>query len=291
LSTHKLIPEAEHLWMANRTADELAEYMTTAVGILRQAGFAPTGITQPCFFKGDRPSYDRAVLEAVRTQDSTPAGTVGFYFIDFEPGVPPVPPHPVTLLDRQKSEAVISILAYADDYFWNMQYPDPPGYLEMADELITADGQSGRLVGLMRGGAWATFCPHWQSLYSNGSRQGLAGLDEVAARLERNYGGRMLWMTNGEMAHYRAAEEACRITALSNRSIQIDSAFGCPDFTLKLQSPALVSRVELAAPGGAVQTLAPDTGGSLLSPASWRQTGEGLTVCFDLQRGVQVLSF
>ena len=295
LNTHQLIPQAEHLWMAERTQAELAEYMTTAVDILRQAGFAPTGITQPCFFTGDRASYDRAVLEAVRPDGGAAAGTAAFYFIDFEPGVPPVPPHPVTLLDRQKGEAVVSILAYADDYFWNLQYPEPPGYLEMADELITADGQAGRLVELMRGGAWATFCTHWQSLYSNGSRQGLAGLDEVARRLEQKYGERMLWMTNGEMARYRAAEEACRFTPLADGAIHLNSAFDCPNFTLTLQAPVFaeerIKRVELTSPTRAVQTLSPDPGGGLLSPASWRQAGERLTVCFDLKRGIQVLNF
>jgi len=314
LKTHHLIPEAEHLWMAKRTQAELAEYMSTAVDLLRQAGFAPTGITQPCFFKGDRPAYDRAVLAAVRLDGGNPlesggdpAGTVAFYFIDFNPDVPPVPPHPVVLLDREKGEAVVSMLAYADDYFWNLQYPHPlncESYLQMADELITADGQAGRLVELIRGGAWATFCTHWQSLYSNGSRQGLAGLDEVAARLVRTFGARLMWMTNSEMARYRAAEEACQTTVLSGDAAQLDSAFDCPNFTLTLQypkkrgpSPALaaqrVSRVELVTPSGAVQTLAPDPrdADNLISPAAWRQTGERLTVCFDVRRGVQVLRF
>jgi len=40
-----------------------------------------------------------------------------------------------------------------------------------------------------------------------------------------------------------------------------------------------------------VEFLAPDTGDGLLSPAAWRQAGERLTVCFDLQRGIQVLNF
>ena len=296
LKTHQLIPEPEHIWMASRTQAELSEYMSTAVDLLRQAGFAPTGITQPCYFKGDRSAYDRAVLEAIRPQGGSPAGTTAFYFIDFCPDKAPVPPHPVALLDRDRGEAVVSILAYADDYFWNSQYPNPPGYQQMANELITADGQAGRLVELMRAGAWATFCTHWQSQYSNGSRQGLAGLEEVAKRLASIFGPRLLWMTNGEMARYRAAEEALRTTWLDGRTLQLDSAFACPDFTLTLLSPDFAKKsaeqVKLTAAQGAIQTLqraAKSDGGGLIAPGSWQPDGERITACFDLKRGVQTL--
>ncbi|MBE3038091.1 MAG: hypothetical protein IMZ62_04690 [Chloroflexi bacterium] len=323
LHTHQLIPEAEHIWMADRTQAELAEYMSTAVDLLRQAGFAPTGITQPVFFKGNRAAYDQAVLESIRPNggdprsspsqfegsEGDPQGLVTFYFVDFSLGDPPVPPHPVVLLDREKGEAVVNILDYADDFFWHTQYPSDISGAQRADKLITADGQAGRLVELMRSGAWATFVTHWQSLYSNGSRQGLAGLDEVAERLARTFGSRLMWVTNSQIARYRAAEEACQFTPLGNRAIQLDSAFGCPDFTLTLQYPKKrvpspdfaeerVKRVELATPSGAVQTLAPDPGAgdNLISPAAWRQApglegqvGDRITVCFDLKRGIQVL--
>ncbi|MGD0005317.1 MAG: hypothetical protein ABSE06_13935 [Anaerolineaceae bacterium] len=298
LKTRHLLPEPEHIWMAGRNRAELSDYMGTAVGLLRQAGFTPTGITQPCYFKGDRPSYDQAVLEAIRPPGGDPAGTAAFYFIDFCPDKAPVPPHPVVLLNRERGEAVVSMLAYADDYFWNSQYPNPPGVVEMADELITTDGKAGRLVELMQAGAWATFCTHWQSQYSNGSRQGLAGLEEVARRLANTFGARLLWMTNGEMARYRAAEEALRTTWLDECTLQLDSAFACPDFTLTLSVQALagpgqaVKRVELASGQGAIVALrraATGAGDGLMAPGSWQPDGERLTVCFDLQRGMQAL--
>ena len=68
--------------MNSRSRAELSEYMSTAVGLLRQAGFAPTGITQPVTFKGDRPAYNQATLEAIRPPAGDPNGTVAFYFID-----------------------------------------------------------------------------------------------------------------------------------------------------------------------------------------------------------------
>jgi hypothetical protein len=295
LKTHQLLEEPEHLWMNSRTQAELSEYMSAATALLRQAGFAPSGVTQPVTFKGDRPSYDQAVLEAIRSPQADggdPVETVTFYFIDFWPDKPPVPPHPVTLLDRERGEAVVSILAYADDFFWNSQYPNQPGYLQMADELISADGQSGRLVELMRSGAWATFCTHWQSQYSNGSRQGLAGLEEVAQRLVNTFGPRLLWMTNSAIARYRAAEEALQTTWLDEHTLQLDSAFTCPDFTFTLSTPQPVEQVELTSPRGDVVTLqgTPASSG-LMAPGTWQADGEGVTVCFDLKRGVQTLKF
>ena len=299
LNTHQLLPMSEQSWMDERNEAELITYMRTAVNLLRRAGFAPSGVTQPVTFKGDRAAYAKAVLEAIRPPGANPEGTVAFYFIDFEAALPPVPPHPVVLLDREKGDAVVSILCYSDDFFWNTQYPYDPAHAHGADDLITADGQAGRLAELIRGGAWATFVSHWQSLYSNGTRQGLAELDKTADRLARTFGERLMWMTNSEIARYRAAEEACRITLLDSGAIQLDSAFDCPNFTLTLQSPHQPStlKVELIPPSGLSLPLSRETEtDGLLSSSAWRitsgldgQAGDGVTVCFDLSRGIQTL--
>ena len=216
-----------------------------------------------------------------------------FYFVDFHADGPPVPPHPVVVLDREKSEAVVSILTYANDYFWQTQYPSDIDYRQRADQFITADGQAGRLVDLVRSGAWGVFVTHWQSLYSNGARQGLAGLDEVAARLARTFGPRLLWMTNGQIARYRAAEEACQITPMAGNAIRLDSPFACSDFTLTLQFPDFVGDrvrgVELAGQGNAQSLTREPVHDGQLMPGFWRQDGDCITVCFDLDRGVQTL--
>ncbi|MCX6048549.1 MAG: hypothetical protein NT075_25880, partial [Chloroflexi bacterium] len=274
LRTHTLIPEAaEHIWMADRTQAELTEYMRTSVDILRQADFAPTGITQPCYFNGDRAAYAQAVLGALRPDAKDPDGTVVFYFVDFLPEDPPLPPSPVVVLDRDKGEAVVSILCNANDYFWNTQYASGINATQAADKFITADGQAGRLVDLIRGDAWAVLVTHWQSLYSNGSRQGLAGLDEVASRLARTYGPRLLWMTNSQIARYRVAEESTQITLLDGETIQLDATFACPDFTFTLQSPTFgadhINGVELVQPGNAHALVWDATSDGQMPSTSW----------------------
>jgi len=299
LRTHQLIPEAEHLWMANRTQAELTDYMGMAVQLLRQAGFAPAGITQPCFFNGDREAYTHAVLDALRPEGHDPAGYVTFYFTDSTPEVLPVTPHPVVLLDRERGQAVVSILDYTDDYFWNTQWPGALPVGEPEDRLISADGQTGRLVDLIHNGAWVVFTTHWQSLYANGTCQGLDGLGEVAARLRRTFGSQLVWMKNSQIARYRATEESCQITNPHDQDaawLHLDSAFDCPDFTFTIGSSELpdggIERIQLASLGKEAQPLTRDMSlDGLLMPGSWRLTKAGLSVCLNLMRGVQELRY
>jgi hypothetical protein len=273
--------------------------MSAAVHLLRRAGFNPTGITQPCFFNGDREAYSHAVLDALRPEEEDPAGFVAFYFTDSTPQDLPVPPHPVLLLDRDRGEAVVSIIDYTDDFFWNTQWPGGMRTGEPEGLLISADGQTGRLVDLIHSAAWVIFTTHWQSLYSNGTNQGLNGLDEVAGRLQRTFGPRLVWMKNSQVARYRACEESCQITPRQDGNdawVHLDSAFDCPDFTFTVSSPefstGVVETISLAVAGKDPQFLAGDTNqDGLLKPGSWRQTKAGLSVCLHLKRGVQELRF
>src|SRR5919109_2119570 len=66
LRTRTLLDQSEHDWMAERTLEELKEYFAAALALLKAAGFAPAGITQPCYFTGSRADYAGAVLEAIR---------------------------------------------------------------------------------------------------------------------------------------------------------------------------------------------------------------------------------
>jgi hypothetical protein len=298
LQTGRLLPEPEHDWMAGRSRAELLEYMGVALKILKDAGFAPTGITQPCYFNGSRPDYTQAVLESIRAVGG-PAVT--FYFIDGCFEKTPTPPPPVVLLDRQRGEAVVSILDYAEEYFWSTQRPEPgqvsPSHTaeRVADQFISADGQSGRLVELAQSNDWLIFCCHWQSLYSDGSRQGLVALDKVAERLSHFYAPRLNWMTASEISRYRAASEGCLIAPLpgERESFTLDAALECPDFTLSLEL-AGSDRIGAVTLHGEsqdqpIQSLKQEAGEGLLVPGAWRQEGARLSVCFPLRKGLQIL--
>lgn len=291
LQTGRLLAQPEHDWLSERSVAELEQYFAAALGILKQAGFAPAGITQPVAFGGSRADYARATLEAIRGAGG-PAAT--FFFIDgyFEP--PPVPEPEVVLLDRARGEAVIEILAYCNDYFWPTQRVTRQGAGQVADGVLTADGRAGRLAELADAGAWLLWVCHWQTLYSDGSREGLKALDEIAARLRRAHGSRLLWLTLSEVARYRAASEACLIETTREGdgwSIRFDSLFDCPDWTISFSWPEHLA-VELGAVFDGDERrpfMADPAPEGLLAPFSWRRSGDRLNLCFGLTRGRQTV--
>jgi hypothetical protein len=290
LGSGALLAESEHDWMAHRSAGELREYFGAALAILKRAGFQPTGITQPVAFAGSRADYAAATLEAIRDAGG-PAVT--FYFIDgyFDP--PPLPEHEVVLLDRARDAAVVSIVAYCNDHFWPTQHVTNARAEQLVDELITADGRGGRLAELAAANAWLTLVCHWQTLYSDGSREGLRALDTAAARLARAHGPRLIWLTLSEIARYRAASEACRIDLHSSDdgwAIELDSPFECPDFTISLPSTVPVGQVALHTEQGAALLACAQAHEPLLPINTWRQDGNRISLCFDLRRGQQTLS-
>jgi hypothetical protein len=287
LTTGALLPQPEHDWMAGRTLDQLREYMGAALAILKEAGFQPSGITQPVAFAGSRAEYAAATLDAIRAIGGPP---VTFYFIDGYFDGPPVPDHEVVLLDRERGAAVVGILAYCNDYFWPTQHITNQRAEQVVDGLISADGRTGRLAELAGARAWLTLVCHWQTLYSDGSRAGLQALDQAAARLERAHGSRLLWLTLSEIARYRAASEACKIGVRAVGSewlIELDSAFDCPDFTISIPLNVPIERVELA---GSQALMRDYSTSGLLASNAWRMDAERLSVCFDLRRGRQSLS-
>lgn len=294
LGTRALLPRSEHDWLAERSRDEIADYFVAAVEILRAAGLRPTGITQPCYFNGLRADYARATLDVMRR---TGGPEVTYYFIDGYFEGPPVPAPEVVLLEREAGAAVVAIMAFCDDHFWFTQRTASRRAEEVADLFLTDDGRGGRLAELSDAGAWLIWVCHWQSLYSDGSREGLRALDLVAERLHRRHGPRLLWLTLSEIARYRAASEACAIGAREVEGgweIELDAAIGCADWTLSFDAPGIaagrVERVTWQGAGDGFRSLTESTDDEpLLGPNTWRLEGGRVVICFELQRGRQVV--
>ena len=107
-----------------------------------------------------------------------------------------------------------------------------------------------------------------------------------------------MWMTNGEIARYRAASEGCEVAVRpldGGWAIELDAALDCPDFTLSLHAPRLAERQihevvwQAADEPARVLAYSPEDG-RLLPANTWRLAPDGVALCFHLRRGRQVLN-
>ncbi len=294
LMTRQLLPQSEEDWITASTPDVMTRYFTEALHMLVAAGFRPVGITQPCYFHGSHADYADATLRAMRAIGGP---NITYFFIDAYVDDLPVPPPEVVFADRDRGEAVVHIFDYCHDYFWQSQRPESRRAADIVDRFISADGQSGRLADLAAHDAWLVFVCHWQSLYSDGSREGLAALGEVAARLKNTYGNRLRWMPLSEIARYCAASAMCEMhgeQAGDTWIMTFDSAVECPNFTVSINLPEStaysIDHIQAQTPNGATYVLQPEEDfHGILGTSKWVRQDSRVFICFHLQRGIQSL--
>ena len=200
IKERKLLPIAEHDWMAKQTEDVLADYMTEALRILKKVGIDPTGVTQPCSFRGDEDLYARAVGRAMKAACGIKRT---FYFLNCEPEAKVVN-SPVKIADAARGEYVVSMVSAIrpDEPFWESLYGG--GDVEkMAEYFLSADGRSGRFIDLLSAGSPIIFHSHGQTLFSNGAEKGFQSLQLVVRRVEKHLSNRVRWVTMIEFAEER----------------------------------------------------------------------------------------
>jgi hypothetical protein len=200
IKERKLLPIAEHDWMAQQTEDALADYMAEALRILKKVGINPEGITQPCSFRGDVDLYARAVLRAMKKACGIKRT---FFFLDCEPEAKTVN-SPVKIADAAKGEYVVSVVSAirADEPFWESLYGGGD-VVQMAEYFISADGKSGRFIDLLEAGSPIIFHSHGQTLFSNGAEKGFQSLQLVVQRVEQHLAGRVRWTKTMDFAEER----------------------------------------------------------------------------------------
>jgi|GEM_PF-56278 len=231
LKTKKLLPIAEHKLTSSQNLEQLTKYMTTAMEILKKTGLTAVGVTQPCEFKGDQANvYAPAVLAALKKVNGI---KLGYYFLDVDEKSAKVLPK-IMYLDQANGEVVVSIPAATVEPMWEAVSGKGEVNL-MADYFVTADGQKGRFLDLMKTGSYLTFYTHWQSLYGNGTRKGLLAVQEIERRVNQHLGDRVKWMKVSEIARYFTAGQTCKITTSQEKekvTLILNAPFTCPDFTL-----------------------------------------------------------
>jgi hypothetical protein len=261
LKTGKLISGiSEHDWSQKQNSSALEKYIGFAFQILKNAGLNPTGVTSPCNFgmhvEGE---YVKAILEAAKKVLGL---KVVWYFLQMDSESRNVD-HRVMYLDREAGEAVVSLVGSMNDPFrtsqiTNLDYESWAG--KRIDPLLTTDGKEGRIVDEVLCGSYITIMTHWQSLYSNGSRIGLRGLDELVSRINTHLKEKILWMRCSEIANYLACSASVQFRCLADsdaeekkdgQSIEISSPFACKDFTFSFETDPTPSEVALGPKEGA----------------------------------------
>ena len=264
-------------WTDGKSVDELADYMSYALRILKNVGLECEGITTPGGF-GNRvlPELSQATLESCR--DVFKAEIPHYFrhlFTDDRSVAPRV--EYASGLGGPDPKCSVSIIGCTGDWFGGWDGLSPGS----VDKFITKNLAGGRLPQVIDKGEPAILVCHWPGIYFNGEEIGFNIFKEVVRRLHSRYDN-LIWMKLAEIARYWAARELTQITRQGKRVI-FDAPFATPRFTVRLdgkptQPPAVVT-------GGAINRLKAVQNPLWLKSGTWHQDADGMTICFDLPKG------
>jgi hypothetical protein len=270
-------------WTTGRSPEEIADYMRYALQILKNIGLPCEGVTTPGGF-GNRalPQLAQAALAAVR--DIFEAEVPHYFRHLYDRGEESVAPRVEYVSGLQSGEprCVVSIIGCTGDWTGGWDCTPPGG----ADKFITPDLQSGRMVEVIQRGEPALMLAHWTGFYFNGEETGFKIFQEVVHRLQRRFDN-LIWMKLSEVARYWAAKELTTIVKREGR-VFFDAPIGTPRFTVRIANPSPLPPGLISA--GKAAPLRPVNSKLFLQPGSWFKSGNEMLVCFDLVRGMNVLS-
>lgn len=270
-------------WSEGKSVDELADYMSYALRILKNVGLPCEGITTPGGLGSRVPAeLAQATLEACRDVFQA---EVPHYFRDLYTDERSVAPRVfyASGLDGKDPKCAVSIIGCTGDWFGGWDGATAGS----VDQLITADLAKGRMVEVIERGEPAIMVCHWPGIYFNGQEVGLKIFQEAVRRLHARYDN-LLWMKLSEIARYWAAKELTRIERQDNR-ITLHAPFATSRFTLSVVGAAAGASKLTAA--GKAQTLVEVSRALDLKPGSWTRSGAETLVCFDLPKGRCELEF
>jgi len=251
-------------WTDGKSADEIADYMTYALRILKNIGIECEGITTPGGF-GNRalPALSQATLQSCRDVFKA---EIPHYFRHLYTDDHSVAPRVeyASGLDGDDPRCVVSIIGCTGDWFGGWDGLEAGS----VDKFITEDLKYGRTVDVIKRGEPAIMVCHWPGIYFNGQEVGFNILKGIVQRLNAAYKN-LIWMKLSEIARYWAAKELTRIESAGNK-IQVHAPFACPLFTLEV-------------PNGK-RTLTHN--GTRMEP----KEASGNMLCFDLPKGLTEIS-
>jgi hypothetical protein len=268
-------------WTTGKSADQIADYMSYALRILKNVGFDCEGITTPGGFGNQAlPELSQATLQACRDVFRTEIPHYFRHLFTDDRSVAPRVEY-ASGLSGPDPQCVVSIIGCTGDWFGGWDGLERGS----ADQCITEDLQGGRLPQVIDKGEPAIIVCHWPGVYFNGQEVGFDIFKEVVRRLHARYDN-LLWMKQREIARYWAAKELTQISRQGGRLI-FDAPFAAPRFTVRVNAqPAQPPTVTTA---GVIAKLERVQNSLWLKSGAWHQDERSTTVCFDLPRGRSVV--
>jgi hypothetical protein len=217
-------------WTDGKSVDELANYLSYALRILKNVELPCEGITTPGGF-GNRvlPELAQATLQSCR--DVFRAEIPHYFrhlFTDNQSVAPRV--EYASGLDTNDPRCVVSIIGCTGDWFGGWDGLERGS----VDKFITADLKEGRLVDVIARGEPAIMVCHWPGIYFNGEKVGFNIFKQIVERLHAGYDN-LIWMKLSEIARYWAAKELTRIER-TREGLRLQAPFATPIFTLRFRA-------------------------------------------------------
>ncbi len=270
-------------WTTGRSADEIADYMTYALRILKNVGLPCEGITTPGGFGSQAlPQLAQATRQSVR--DVFGAEVPHYFRHLYDKGNESVAPRVeyASGLDGSDPRCVVSIIGCTGDWTGGWDNTPPGG----VDKFITEDLRQGRMVEVIQRGEPAIMVCHWTGIYWNGHELGFKIFQEVVRRLEARFNN-LQWMKLSEVSRYWAAKELTRIEKAGS-PIVFNAPFAARQFTLRVaaSTPATPRLTSNGSP-----TVLKEVSNQLeLRSGTWLREPKGVIVCFDLPKGRSTLN-
>jgi hypothetical protein len=275
LKTWKFTEEWEQVEWADPPVEKLTDYITTAMQLLKNAGFPCEGVTSPGGFGGRKEeAYARAILDAALRVNDNKRPFYSLRLIHDK-----LPDVPIRHADKENGIAIASVVSCAGDWFGATGYDTADPNL-----FITADLQGGRCVEVLKAERPCVLTGHWPCFYVN-DQIGFKVLKEVKRRLDAYDpdGTKTLWMKNSEIGHYWMARELSDIktedAGMQGCKAQITTKFPTDNFTLSIRDCA-AQRVQVN--GGALRRVQSQK--DFRSGTFWVE-GKTTFVAFDLKMG------
>lgn len=271
-------------WSVGRSADELADYMSYALRILKNAGLPCEGLTTPGGFGNRaRRSLSLATLQSCRDVFSA---EIPHYFRHLYTDNTSVVPRieNASGLKTKDPTCAVSIIGCTGDWFGGWDGLERGS----ADRFITADLQKGRMVEVIEKGEPAIMVCHWPGIYFNGEEVGFNIFKTVVKRLHEKY-DHLRWMKLSEIARYWAAKELTEVR-FADDTLRFDAPFASPDFTFQLSRPG-ISAITLADEQSKPTTDLKRVEKGQLRDNNFQVDGDTVTVNIKLPKGQSSLIF